>query len=431
MELLFISLVCLTSIILTTYFNRTILTPLGVFAILWMIISLFSYIHLYGLYETETRSYLLIALGLFGFSLGCGIARPITVKRNANTHSYHIRTEIVEILICLSILFYAYLLYRIYIDLGSIDLYSIQRYNRTMDIESLISSSSIRLFGSFIAGPVSSLAPIVVIALFFTEGIKSRSIVETALLLTIKMLATGSRSTLLFLFMYGIIAYNINKNVEKVYKVKRIKKGISLKLLAVLVLGIVLFVAMTLSRNMQVWRSLYLDLAIPPIMFQKWSDSVTGYSFGQASLGGFFFIILYPVQLLLRLPLMPLGFQEVYDLVNSTVSDWIIVGSGVPANAYVSLFWYFYADLGVFGVFLGSLLFGMWCNWCYLSYLNNKGSFELSLCLLMFSTIVFSFVRLQFTLPNYALMIVLLVFVFYGRGSKQGNTSSSRQLTTR
>ncbi|MEO2542166.1 oligosaccharide repeat unit polymerase, partial [Collinsella aerofaciens] len=206
---------------------------------------------------------------------------------------------------------------------------------------------------------------------------------------------------------------------------------ISLKLLAVLVLGIVLFVAMTLSRNMQVWRSLYLDLAIPPIMFQKWSDSVTGYSFGQASLGGFFFIILYPVQLLLRLPLMPLGFQEVYDLVNSTVSDWIIVGSGVPANAYVSLFWYFYADLGVFGVFLGSLLFGMWCNWCYLSYLNNKGSFELSLCLLMFSTIVFSFVRLQFTLPNYALMIVLLVFVFYGRGSKQGNTSSSRQLTTR
>lgn len=416
MEILIVILACLPCMIVSFVINKRYMTPVIFFTILWLIISVFSYIRLYGLYETSYTTYMIIALGIVSFAVGAGVQGVFNKNKKNKKISYKYNNHITEVAVILSILYYSYILTIIFRNVGSLDLYSIQQYNRKMDMETLVSLSSVRLFGSFIAGPVSTLCPMIAIAELFTKRISNRFIIETGILVFIKMLATGSRSTLLFIFVYGLIAYAMNQRKSVSTLIREKIGNINLGIITILLVIVILFIATTMSRNMQIWKSLYLDLAIPPIMFERWSELsgvLGGFAYGKASLSGFFFVVLYPVKLLFDLQAMPMGFQEIYDLINLTVSNWIVVGTGVPANAYVSLFWYFWIDLGVGGIILGSCLFGFWCNSCYKSYFENHDMHSMTLCLLMFSTIIFSFVRIQFALPNYALMILLIDFIIF------------------
>jgi hypothetical protein len=92
-----------------------------------------------------------------------------------------------------------------------------------------------------------------------------------------------------------------------------------------------------------------------------------------------------------------------------------ITNAGLPANAYVSVFWFFYLDGREIGIIILSALYGVFCSHYY-RLVIKKMSMK-SICL--YSMVLFSafdtYVRMRFTIGEFAGGFLLLSFVIFKR----------------
>ncbi|MEZ7139783.1 oligosaccharide repeat unit polymerase, partial [Streptococcus pneumoniae] len=94
-----------------------------------------------------------------------------------------------------------------------------------------------------------------------------------------------------------------------------------------------------------------------------------------------------------------------------TDAIWYNIAPGLTkANAYVSLFWFFYADGRLLGVLIGSLLYGTFCGYIFCRYIQQQNKKNLAMLLFIYQGVFFSFIRFPFSKSNYAIAFVLLLF---------------------
>lgn len=407
--------VCFFSALIAKKLDKTIWNPLTLFCILWSTILLFSAQRGYGLDGVSDRTYFLILLGITFFSLTYLISSYLFSRRRNvidTNKKFSLNSKLIWILIVLTTIYYCYYFLLIFSSVKTFSLWSVQQYVRNTDPEMIVTNNFVRLFGSFAAGPVSTALPIVVVSNLFSKKRDLKLFLATIILIIIKMCSTASRSSLLFIFIYVIAAACLHATEVNVLTRKF---NINWKLILLVLVGVIVFILLSLSRQMSIWKNFYLDFAIPPIMFERWSNNIdisNIYGYGTASLSGFCFPFLYIIQNIFGMNSLPFGFDNVYSFIDQTVSEWIWVGNGIPANAYVSLFWFFYLDFREIGIVLGSIIFSIYCAYTFERYMYNKNQRSLSMCLLMISCISFSFVRMQFALPNFALSFLLLNLFF-------------------
>jgi uncharacterized protein YebE (UPF0316 family) len=89
-------------------------------------------------------------------------------------------------------------------------------------------------------------------------------------------------------------------------------------------------------------------------------------------------------------------------------------GKNIKANAYVSLFWFLYLDGRIVGIVIGMLILGIVTSRSFFAVCSKRYSArQVALYCCIFYIILFSYVRLQFSLSRVALGILFVMFVAY------------------
>lgn len=412
--------------------DKVILNPLTLFCSIWGIITLFSSMHLYGLYEADEIIYFYILVGCAFFVIGYLFIHNINFKiRNIRNKSYgySINYRLIYILIVICTIYYLYQIYLLRGKIAVINLWSIQQYLRN-DIETLVTNKYLRALNSFIIGPISFAIPSLTAADIWIGKRDKHLIALTAAMLIVKVISTANRSTLMIFFLLLIADAMIKLKFQQVdiySKWKSSSGKLRRNIRLIFVAGVILFIAMTISRNLQIGKSLYLYFSIQPYMFQLWSEQAISQQligYGTASLSGFVFPIVYAIQLLFGLPSMPLHYQNIYDMINSTVNSWQIVGEDIPANAYVSIFWYFFVDGRIIGIIVGSLIFGIICGHFLKMIAKHFNVKTLCLYNTILIAVLYTYVRMQFSQANFALSLLFVWLFAFKRNHIAANSQN-------
>ena len=142
---------------------------------------------------------------------------------------------------------------------------------------------------------------------------------------------------------------------------------------------------------------------------------------GLISFNGIFYLFDY-----LRKNLFGLRYNkeiiEAYELIASTDSTWLrITSSGTTANAYVSCFWFFYADARMLGVVVLSCLYGFIAGQLYYRSIKYRNPIYIVLYLLVIQSIFFSFIRFPFGKAYYFLAMLIIRFLFFRHVKTKGD----------
>ena len=176
---------------------------------------------------------------------------------------------------------------------------------------------------------------------------------------------------------------------------------------------------MTISRGTRIFRNIYLNIAMSPRMFEIWSKTIEEehiYGYGIGSLLGFFYPICYIIKNLFGLNSLPSVVQSMYNWTMLTDSKWVWPGDKITANAYVSLFWFFYMDARIIGILAGAFIFGFVASRSFQMALSKPNNVKhITYYCIIFYSVLFSFVRLQFTLSKFVLAVIFVLFFAYKR----------------
>ena len=135
------------------------------------------------------------------------------------------------------------------------------------------------------------------------------------------------------------------------------------------------------------------------------------YTYGMCSLQGLFRPILNVIKILGGGSV----FQSLYKagLISNLANSTFVFHRGLHYNAFVTAFYYFYCDGGIWGIVIFSFIFGYFSNKIYLYYrANYHDDRSTMLFLLSFGLpICFSFVRFQYALSTIPWAMVLCCWV--------------------
>lgn len=258
----------------------------------------------------------------------------------------------------------------------------------------------------------------------FWQGKKSTKIfVINLLIVFLRVIADGGRTPLFNLVLYMLVGYYLfkdRKSKKIIHDVAKKQRKIKrYGLLAVILLGIV-----SLSRSVStIWRLAYFYFAMSPILLTNWLrmiDTRHFLSYGLTSLNGFIYPITYIIKNLLRVN-YPKSIINAYYFIAETDSTWLLInGQGTDANAYVSMFTFFYADARWLGVVLGSFLYGFLMQYLYTKMQKNKKMLNISLYMLAYQGLFFSFIRFPFVKGYYCLAYLFISLVAFRINKRQG-----------
>ena len=400
--------------------EKMLLNPLTIFGIEWAVILVLSMLCLYTLYMPKDNTYRIMLEGILSFFAGYAFYRlglcKIRMKKSTTT-GHMLNYPIMYVFLIVCCIYYFFNLVSVVKNVGLFNLQNVQRLMQSGGIGSSNSPIMILLL-MFVIQPGSFILPIVA-SVDFWFGERNKTLIIGTLIMTfMKMLATASRSTFISIAFYFIVSgflylFILKKNKEKKIVYKRTQKR-KKTIRMVIILGVIAFVLMTISRGANIFRNLYYNFAMPPIMFEKWAAQVeeqnlTGY--GMASLNGFFYPFLWILSKIIGG--MPGHFQNIYDLIMLTDTQWQWIGEKVTANAYVSMFWFSYLDGRDLGIILEMVLFGILCGYAYKKSVQNPNAKNVAIYCMILYCIVYSFVRMQFAMTTFAISFLYIKFLVY------------------
>jgi oligosaccharide repeat unit polymerase len=274
---------------------------------------------------------------------------------------------------------------------------------------------------------VMALQPIVACDVWY--GKKSKKLlILNVIILFFRTLTDGSRSTLIYFAFHFFIAFILyfgkRTKRQKEVDISKDKKKKNKKIVRVMIIVAIFFIVLTTisrSGNSAV-RYAYLYFTMEPYMMEIWASKVDAAGlagYGLASTNGFSFFVLYLLKNFRVLSDYPMFWHTINNIIAETESQWqIITSTGTMANAYVSLFWYFYLDGGVIGIIVGSFVYGGFCAKYYWNAMKNMSPRTVAIYCFIIQGLFMSFVRFQFGNITYATAFVVLMLA-YKRSNKR------------
>lgn len=411
---------CVLVIYISWTKEKNIYNPLVLFFGLWLIIVFGASLRLFGLYKGENIVYIIIFVGLIFYLFGFGIAmlrenmiNPIwksNYKENNIINGEYIINEKVFYTIGLVSMFIIWktAIPTINLLLSGISLYDV----RYVFIDSIMQSQNNLLF-SYLALPFVHIMIHVSLIKFFIYR-KNKLLLLTILAIVGVVLTNGARLYLLYFFIDVLIIKIIykNKNIAKFNK-KDNKKSTRRRNIYISLLSIFTLVGMiyiTLGRKSDVLESFYrYAVGCIPHMSLRYKEfqSINQYTFGVTSYQG----LVRPLFSIFE----RIGIEsQLFHLSESITQQWQTIAYIAPDAIYnfcVTPFMYFYVDLGIVGVIIGSLLYGVICGIIYKLMKSNTNIKSLTLYLMIVQSILISFMRYQFTDLSFCLSFLYINFI--------------------
>lgn len=401
--------------------NKFILNPLTIFSAIWLVVVLCAFTH-GKLNRPQVETIQMLIIGTLALGAGNIIAHNShrrTYKFNniiitGDGSKYALRYNLICILCIICILAYFYNLVLLIKMVGSGNLGLLKLYLQSNENGR---SSWLNAFYFLFVDPLSVAIPICAIA-DFIFGEKNRKLLILAITLTIvKTVANTTRSTLGIFIVYFVIGSLMYMKING-YDV-RLKKFFRKRRKQIFVscfLAVIAFVYMTIARGSDVLDNLWTDFALPTSLFEYWKkvvDDQNIYGYGLASLNGFIYPIFYFFKNIFKIPI-PEYVETIHALANDTES-FVWASNTVTANAYVSIYWYFYLDFRLIGIIVGLFLVGYFSEKYYRDTMFYKSAKNFAVYCFFIHMLIFSIVRMPFTIVSSALGYVFVTAVLYKR----------------
>lgn len=406
--------------------ERTVINPLSVFCFVWMAVLFFSTNTTRLDYpQNETIGWIII--GVVAYTLGYIFQRILKIRFTFGSWAT-LRDQVAIpryklLLFCASVcmLFFLRDLILVFLNGGSFNLRYIQQFLRSSDY-TIVSNPIENTINLLFIQPIAFALPaICAVDIFYGEKNK-HLITITVLMLLFKMMSTANRSGFLLLFIYilivGLIFIRNSRSLS--FKNNRLLKRYKYLLLAIVIIASLVLVITTISRGVDLSTNIYLNLAIPPRMFEIWSKTVQEvelHGYGEASLMGFLLPIKYIFNNILKI-WDATNINAVYNMIQLTDVQWVWPGPKITANAYVSMFWNLYTDFRYGGILVGSFLYGTISAQSFWNAIRTNNPRMLSVFCLILYSVLYSFVRFQFSDSRFVLAIIFISFFAYKKDYK-------------
>ncbi len=432
--------------------EKRICNPITIICGLWSVIMFLSSLELFTLYHTSPTSYDCIFLGVISFVFGYHLIFLISAGR-IECIKFHIpkkiyfdseydlnyRRSYFFAALCIVMLSYSFFRYRAVIVRSGFSLSAIQAYLYSEESRIHQLSGILNAISFLVSAPMMIVIEVTT-AVEIWGGKGNKKLVIMCILIVLgRIITSGGRQAVIQFMLFNIIAFscssiNLRKRISHFMwdvskkNIKRQKK----KFLWILgVLSVVILIT-TLSRTKNLWRHLYPDFAMQPYMFEHWANEVNSKKLrgnGLASWIGFSYSLFYIIKNLFRIS-MPDIILSTYQMTERVISEWVMIGSTLRANAYVSIFWYFYYDARVFGIFIGMFILGWISHHVYYYAINYPSKINIAMYAMIGTLLFYSYGDLEIAKPAFALAILYVRFFLYKRrkvGSIRFDLSKNRK----
>lgn len=412
-DMLFASIVILIIFIfcqlVKSYKNSVFLISPGfIFSALWLlIISLYCF-RAYNIKSASVLAQTIIFVGILGMELGIIFGRHCTIGKSINRAAieysiskkmYVIFSVVLFIVLAITTINSIMLMTR-GVSLGQV---------RYLERESVLKTPIVDIMYNYYAVPMGYLLIHVNINKLFVGHKKTLYLFSIFFIVIGSVLSEGGRFIIFFVAADAVVLllyYSSRNTFHLSMKVKRI-------VWIGIFLCIVGFVFITKDRGSDVYKTIYTYLCgCIPFLSNKvemFESSFTN-TYGFTSLNGFIhpvFVILEKIGL--ELPDIVL---RVEDILLDVEFNTFNIANNIVYNGFVTMFYSFYVDLGVIGVFLGSLVFGGFSGLAYRKLVTNASEKSLILYLLFVQYIIMSMMRFFGTSYNFALCLVYLLILY-------------------
>lgn len=410
----------ITSIVLAIQFflkTKRIYNPGTLFLGYWSIITFLASLRLDNAPAIQQTTYAFILMGLVSFGVGC-FCCLFTHHKVKNNMIYDMKIKDYKLLNIACVIIIIYSVYR----LGIIASYLSRGFSwgsiRLMHGVAGVSGEGTLKGGNwsqfihddFVAPCVYLIAPVFAVELFL--GNRNKQFLILALTsITLYSISSVSRAVWGFLILYFIVILLMFFKENKVsYKVKKWLKRIPLfaALLFVVIIIITKARSETSEANLLYNMLAYLSGGITLFDLHLNEPIADIRTYGFFSLYGF----LYPVFFVLNY--LGIKFPPVFGDINyikQQLEIFVPISDHVTMNAYSTLFFNFYNDFGLFGIFLGSFLFGYFCMLSYMYFIKKKNMRTLVCYLILIQFMIFSMARIYTIYTTRALSLIWLLIL--------------------
>lgn len=421
------SIICLVLSISAIKFTRKLFNPLTIFCGIWSVIFFLSSLQLYDIKQASSQTFCIMAVGVIFYSAGFIVDfgflknKRLVFKNVARGRNFEFqpRYKLIYILMIFT-LFFTIINARSNIGIllsgGNLDAVLKATRASSADARGTIGN----VINNLIVGPFTfAVFPI---CAYNIANKKHFGLTILALLqLIIGIASSGGRVFLIYLMLLLCVCFTFSSDFGEQIK-KRIKHTKKRRFVILIGVFLILFVLLSLSRSGQkIYQHMYLYFTMQPVLFETWADIIDSrqlFGFGEATFNGFTFHILYLIKNIFKVP-FPNNWNSIFNIIIEIDTNWMpITNAELPANAYVSAFWYFYLDAREFGVIIFSFLFGV------ISSLSFKNAIKIpnmkNICIygMILFAVLDTYVRIRFTNAAYSAGLLLIIFILFKKVKK-------------
>lgn len=411
-----------------------LLNPVTIFSVIWSSILFLSSLKLYDLNACSDLTYLRFLLGVIFFFVGFFVNYDLPsfrlykdTRNNDSNEEYIIdesKYKLLYIIVVFMIVYNIPYLTKSVRTLLSGGNLSIILSNFRQD--SYMEARSLRkVMNNLIVGPMSyAIYP--VCAYNIIKKRKSLLSIMIVLLMIMELLKNGGRTILIYFFLSLLVAFSYSKESKNfANKTKRFIRKNKRRFIGFAVLIMLIFAIASYSRTgSYLLLHSYYYFSMQPTMFEQWASIVDAsglYGFGEASLNGFTFYPLYIFKNIFNLS-FPEHWYSIYNMVLDTDHIWMpITYLKRKANAYVSVFWFFYLDGRELGIILFSLIYGAFCSNWVKKVKRDSNMKNICLYSMVLFTVFDTYVRMRFFVSDFVGGFLLLSFFFFKHTKRTRN----------
>lgn len=385
-----------------------------IFCLMWCAVCCAASFRLYEMINFSDDIYIIFVIGCIGFSVGCNCIKP-SIRILNYDNIYNISRSTFNILYYSTAIFMVYFTIKVLFVLNSGVPYSVIRemwgYSSEYYEGAFMTNRYEIFMRTFVLTPlIPVFNGMLLLHILKVIKLKKIDVIKILILSVLYIFVSGSRIVITNLILQGLLMVFLLKiRLQKKY-LKRIFLGVVLMIVAISVI----------SENRERERSLvewnvnhtyysYLALPVPMCYYHiERADRMDYRSHGLSFAKGVVSLALFPLSIIgIPRPDTFMKMEEFYE----GVSEYVSIFYGTQNNAYVSLFFYFYLDFGLFGVFLGSLLYGLFLSRLYKRTVKQCNLRNLLLLLVAIISLAKCFAKWEFQGAEYIMSFVYVLIL--------------------
>lgn len=389
--------------------------PFVIFMGLWGIIVFSAGMALFGMKPIEYSTYIYIFIGLMSFAGSWFLYEMlprVTIKQTYNWKFDNFKSKLILVILIICLMFYMYYSWKTFCRLLSgYSFVDIRNIHQGYVDETAFKSNLLSLVGFVFCSPFLRSIFCIAAVNYMKNGDGLFVLILSAICTFLEFFSTASRFSLIYVILvFFILLLQYRNNLQKKTK-KRILYLIFILIIAIIVMVWLRSLGKSSSAIYNIFETLYHYLASPVPMFNaklKRFSGTSGHTYGKMFVYGFLDLF-DSILKYTKIADIDLVSNAKYFILDN--EKFVRIYDEHHFNAFVSIFYYFYIDLGLPGIILGS---GIWARMLHFIYDKYRSNSDIGIIAVFCEFVYFvmlSGIRWPFSIMSNVLLVIYTLWL--------------------